>query len=192
MFFGMEIALLIVGILALVRGKIGFSKTQAGPSEIVRLAGLVMLLPIPIGFLVGFYVRLKYGPPTPATEAVYNGGGMVETGATVLCAVLSVLILLTASQRPASQPRSGNVPQRRGLAPGLVDAVFASPEGPRSGPGYGTPVGLASEDNARGKLERAVEEQAGDFLLGAESANPSPPNQRITERRLADPPGRGS
>ncbi len=59
MTLGLEIGLLIAGIIALVSGKSKLSKELVATGTAARIAGLVMLLPLPLAFAAGMVIRFQ-------------------------------------------------------------------------------------------------------------------------------------
>ena len=62
MILGIEIALIVVGILALARGRMTLSKTKVVVGAPARLLGLLALTPLPLAFMIGFVYAISKGP----------------------------------------------------------------------------------------------------------------------------------
>jgi hypothetical protein len=54
MILGLEIGMLIAGIMALAQGKLTLSKKQVVEGVAARLAGVVLILPVPLAFTACF------------------------------------------------------------------------------------------------------------------------------------------
>jgi len=80
----LQIAMLIFGIITLVRGKFYVSKTKAAVGGPAYLAGIVLLLPLPIAFTGGFI----YGAMMAAE------GREVDFITVTICEVILVVVCL--------------------------------------------------------------------------------------------------
>lgn len=58
MILGMQIALFVIGIMALIRGRITLSKTRVVVGISARLLGLLALTPFPLSMLAGVVVTM--------------------------------------------------------------------------------------------------------------------------------------
>jgi len=64
MVLGVEIALLVIGIIALVRGKLSLSKRKVIVGSRARILGAIAVLPLPVAFMTGWASGLST-PPGP-------------------------------------------------------------------------------------------------------------------------------
>src|SRR4051812_13151875 len=69
MILGLEIGLIIFGLIALFRGKLTISKTKVVEGLPARLLGLLALTPLPIAILVGIVFVLAVAPNNPEKAA---------------------------------------------------------------------------------------------------------------------------
>jgi hypothetical protein len=92
MILGLEIAMIVMGIIALIRGEMKFSANKYVYGTAARLLGILALLPLPIAFCIGFVVG--------ATEAVnnpnVNQAEFMEKHRTTLVITEVVIVLGTA------------------------------------------------------------------------------------------------
>ncbi|HEY3788664.1 MAG TPA: hypothetical protein VGL71_07405 [Urbifossiella sp.] len=72
MILGIEIAMIIVGLVALIRGKMTITKSKVVEGLPARLLGLVALTPIPIALTVGVAFVLIAAPNNPEKFAEDN------------------------------------------------------------------------------------------------------------------------
>ncbi len=89
MILGMEIALLVLGILALATGKLTLTRTRVVRGWPARLLGLLAILPLPLCFLVGFilgFITVARGQPFDV-QAQRLTLSLIEAGITLLCLV---------------------------------------------------------------------------------------------------------
>src|SRR5215831_9803459 len=56
MIFGIKIALLIGGLIALITGKFRLSKSRIIEGAAARVAGLVLMVPLPLSYAIGFAI----------------------------------------------------------------------------------------------------------------------------------------
>ena len=85
MILGAEIGLLVMGIIALVKGKLTLSKTRVVHGTAARLLALIALLPLPLSFAAG----LVYGVVVTA-----RGGDVAADSArlTMIGAEVAILV----------------------------------------------------------------------------------------------------
>lgn len=95
MILGMEIGLLIYGIIALVRGKFAFSKTKVAVGGPAYAAGIVAVLPLPLAFgLVLVYVMAMgvRGRPLVDEAQIRTPATIIEVGTTLVCFAVAMTI----------------------------------------------------------------------------------------------------
>jgi hypothetical protein len=102
----LEIAMCIYGLVALITGKCRITRRLGASGAAARIAGLLMLLPLPISFALGLIVGMSMAARgqrelTPADAAFYR---YLEIGITVVCLILSTVICLTG-EPPTCQDR---------------------------------------------------------------------------------------
>ena len=90
MILGVEIAMLIVGLLALVRGKLTISKNKVVTGTAARLLGLLALTPLPVALAaVGLYVAVSgVGDPERFVEDNKLTLALIEAGVVIGIAIL--------------------------------------------------------------------------------------------------------
>ncbi len=62
MILGLEIALLVIGFLALVRGRLTITPTKVVEGIPARLLGLIAMTPFPLALMVGIAFAIAQGP----------------------------------------------------------------------------------------------------------------------------------
>jgi hypothetical protein len=72
MILGMEIAMLVIGFLALVRGKMTISATKVVEGMPARLLGLLAMAPLPLAFLAAIAFVVVQNPADPERFAEEN------------------------------------------------------------------------------------------------------------------------
>jgi hypothetical protein len=111
MILGLEIGMLIAGIIALVKGSLRLSGKHVVEGISARLMGLILLLPLPLAFAVGFLIGFGeglQGKPVQAQELQGTLTG-VEVIIVVVCLMGALGIGFASAQTPADQrpsPRS--------------------------------------------------------------------------------------
>ena len=106
MILGAEIALIVMGVYALITGKLLTSKKskyvlQGWPARVI---GLICLLPIPLAFVTSVVVAtifLTLGKPVNQ-ESFFLVGAGIEIGVLILC-VIVVTILERTYRTPVQQ-----------------------------------------------------------------------------------------
>jgi hypothetical protein len=93
MILGLEIGLLIFGLIALIRGKMTLTKTKVVEGVPARLLGLLALTPLPIAILVGIGFVLVVAPANPEKAAKIADDNkltlaLVEAGIVIFITVL--------------------------------------------------------------------------------------------------------
>jgi hypothetical protein len=111
MILGMEIAMLVMAIVALVRGKMTLSRSRVLQGTAARLIGAIGLLPLPLAFAAGFGFGVYFGMQgqninDPANRWILSA---MEAAITVLCFVL-MMALGYAFATPSEADRSRDLP----------------------------------------------------------------------------------
>jgi hypothetical protein len=108
MILGLEIGMLVLGILALVKGKLTLSKSLVVEGVAARIAGFIFLLPIPLAFVVGFAIGFNQGLRGKAYDASQFQWTMigVELACVAGCFVLGVVIALAVGGSSTGKRRS--------------------------------------------------------------------------------------
>lgn len=108
MILGIEIAMIIIGLLALVRGRMTISKSKVVTGAAARLLGLVALTPLPVALAaVGLYVAAAGGAADPErfVEDKRVTITLIEAGVVIGIAIL-VFGIGAAIGRPPEPARS--------------------------------------------------------------------------------------
>jgi len=97
----LEIAMLVGGIVALITGKLSISRTLQLRGAPARIAGIVLLLPLPLAFAVGFAIGfLKATQGKGLDESFRLVVGLVELGITLACLVVVVVMTAVWGRQP--------------------------------------------------------------------------------------------
>lgn len=90
MILGVEIAMVVVGLLALVRGRMTISKTKVVEGLPARLLGLLALTPLPVVLVVGIVFVVASNPADPEKFAADNKLTLtlIEAGIVIVIAIL--------------------------------------------------------------------------------------------------------
>jgi hypothetical protein len=95
MLMGLEIAMLVWGVVLLISGRAGFSRNAAtGP--LVRTAGFILMLPMAVGFVVAYSMRMQGSEPEQAVSVAST----VELIAMLAAGTISILLCLNAPRSP--------------------------------------------------------------------------------------------
>jgi hypothetical protein len=114
MILGLEIGLLIAGIIALTTGKFKLSKVRVATGAVARIAGLVMMLPLPLALAAGFVIGLQKANQGKAVDIaeLHPKVAIVEICIVVVCALLGFSIALIAARpREDTEPRRRTIPK---------------------------------------------------------------------------------
>ena len=90
---GLEIAMLIFGIMALATGKLKMSKTKAAVGMPARLAGVILVIPLPLAFAVGFVMGFTGKYRAQAIQHYIGSIQSTEIAIVLLCLAAAGLIL---------------------------------------------------------------------------------------------------
>lgn len=138
----LEIGMLIGGFVVLVKGRFTLGKNRVVTGVAARLAGLVMILPLPLAFLVLLLIAVHAGQSgQPVNYQEMQGSlSLLELAITVICFLMAVLIGLIYGQPPAEEAvppgdraEGENAPERTEAAEiieceEILDAIPAEPE----------------------------------------------------------------
>ena len=93
-----EIALFIVGIIVLVKGKFALSKEKVLTGTYARIVGVICIAILPIIIIVAFIAGIAWGivhgpgEPFPMLIAVFIDMGGLEIGISVILTVTNILV----------------------------------------------------------------------------------------------------
>ena len=105
---GLEIGMLIAGIIALATGKFTLSKKRIAKGTAARVAGVVLLLPLPLAFAAGFVIGLTctaQGVPFRAEDWKFDLA-LIEGTIILGCLILAIVIAYSHSRPPESTAAS--------------------------------------------------------------------------------------
>jgi len=142
-FLVLEIATFVMGIVALVKGKIAFTKNLVVRGAMARMIGVVLMLPLPltfsITFAIGFVMAANGRSQHEIAVRAARIATIVEFGVFIACALLAVILGAIAPKRPAKrklpedfedESYPSDAPDDRGIrppVPGTEVGIQASP-----------------------------------------------------------------
>jgi hypothetical protein len=105
MILGLEIGMLIAGIVALFKGKFALTRNQVVEGATARVVGFVLLLPLPLAFAVGFLIGFNEAVNGNRVQTANLQGTLtlVEVVIVVACLGLAAGITLISGQKPAEK-----------------------------------------------------------------------------------------
>lgn len=112
MILGAEIGLIVMGIIALVKGKLTLSKTRVVYGTPARMLAIIAFLPIPLSIVGGLAIGVFYAsqgkPVTP--ESLRVPAILMELGVLVVCIVAMYAIgwSLAGPAEPPKLPGQGD------------------------------------------------------------------------------------
>lgn len=100
------IVMAVFGIMTLVRGSMTISKNKVATGGPAYVAGVLLLLPLPLSFAVGVIIGITVGGDINRVRELQESGTLVlvELGIIVGCLVLA-LVIATANAHPPHQRR---------------------------------------------------------------------------------------
>jgi len=116
--------MLIVGIIALVRGRFKLSKNKEVTGGKARLVGLILLAPFPLAFCAGILLAIGSGGNIDPTTALVVEVGLVFGG--LITAIVVALAVAKPPQAPAATQYAGFAPP--------VNAPPTDPNNPYASP----------------------------------------------------------
>jgi sugar lactone lactonase YvrE len=114
MIFVLEFALLILGILALVKGKFKLSERREVTGAAARVVGVVLILPLPLAFSAGLVIGFMEG---------MQGRSVMSNAMQTTLVIMEVLILAACICLALGISLSMAQPPVRELPPGLANDV---------------------------------------------------------------------
>jgi len=131
MILGIEIVLLIVGLCALVTGKLTLGKNRVVHGPAARLLGLVAVIPIPLAFLGGLFAgaAMSGGGQNPLDSSSRWIFTAIEAVLVLVCLIVVFGVGSLIAAPPDSLPSSQEPANAVALAPeksriGLLTWVF--------------------------------------------------------------------
>ena len=119
MILALEVVVAVMGLYMLATGNIPLSGYGSREGLAVRIAGLLFLLPIPIGFCARYAMGLPmFGSPpqnslvpgTSRTEADMWTLSLIELGVTFGIIAVGTLVIFLGAARPSAYRRSTRPP----------------------------------------------------------------------------------
>jgi hypothetical protein len=95
----LELVMLIVGITTLVKGTFGVGSRHAAKGVPARIAGAILMLPLPLKFLCGMAIGLALAVQEKQVDRNDPVLAYLETGITLGCLV-TALVLAGATAKP--------------------------------------------------------------------------------------------
>ncbi len=95
----LEIAMLVMGIVVLVRGRMSLSKTKEVRGSIARVVGLIMIAPVPI--VVVYALATGKG----AEDGPFGQLFVIELGAVLACFVLALIVAYSNAELKEDRSR---------------------------------------------------------------------------------------
>jgi MFS family permease len=97
MLLGAEIAMLCMGLYALISGKLVLRNKTPVTGKRARIIGLIYMLPVPMAFILGIplgiiMVLAGYRPGGPRDSTLYWSGVGLEVCCVVVCALIAGLL----------------------------------------------------------------------------------------------------
>jgi hypothetical protein len=100
------LAMLVFGIIALVRGRFTLTRTKVVSGVPARIIGVILLMPLPLMLASGLLLGVIYGiqGKQPRAEDLQGIGAVLELGIIFLC-FLAAVIVGVATARPPTRRR---------------------------------------------------------------------------------------
>lgn len=101
----LEIAMLIFGIIALVKGKFTLTKKKIVTGAAARIVGVILLMPLPLSFGVGVIMGIMLAAQGRQIQAkeIQNTGTIIEVVSVLGCCILAIGVSLATSHPPAKK-----------------------------------------------------------------------------------------
>jgi predicted Zn finger-like uncharacterized protein len=115
MILGIEIAMFVMGIIAIVKGKLTLAKGKVVYGTPARLIGAIGLLPLPLAFLaiIVFAVIVAASDPNFNERAFEQQYRWTAVGIEVGCVLLCLVLFYAIGLRYAESPEADEAPRRR-------------------------------------------------------------------------------
>jgi hypothetical protein len=97
-----EIAMLVIGIMALVTGKLTFSQNKVVRGATARIAGAILMIPLPLMFGIGLIIGLQAGLQGQQVDQQKLQSQLtpIEIGVTITCLILGLGIAVMGAEPP--------------------------------------------------------------------------------------------
>src|SRR5262249_30636375 len=124
MILGLEIALLIMGIIALITGKLTLNRTCVVRGTNARVLGVIALLPLPVAFTILLGLAGVYGGRRDELQDLSWMLPLIEAGITI---GILVIICIAAALLSESKDKPALIDERRELE----EVELAAPAPPK-------------------------------------------------------------
>jgi hypothetical protein len=117
MIIGAEIGLIVFGLIALIRGKMTFTRNRVLEGPLARVLGAVALLPIPVSFVIAFALAALFiaqGKPVDGPDFKWKAIA-IEASTVVFFLVLIYAIGLPNAGPPDSKRRKPRKLKKRSI-----------------------------------------------------------------------------
>ncbi len=103
----LNIIMLVAGIVILVRGKLNFTKNKVTTGAPAYIAGVILLLPLPLAFCVGFVLALRMQARDGVVDASRIAGTAtaIEIGIIFVCLAIALTIAGIYAKPPLEEGR---------------------------------------------------------------------------------------
>ncbi len=120
MILGLEIGMLIVGILALVRGELRLTPTRVVRGEARKIAAVLLLAPVPLTYFLAGFVTAGRVPRFPNWNLI-----ALEAAVAVGCLILAGALAYFAGEEGTSSPVAAGGPSPQPYDEWMPDDVRA-------------------------------------------------------------------
>jgi hypothetical protein len=112
--FGLGIGLIVAGIVALVRGRLQFSKTKAVVGAPARVLGAALITPLPVSFLVAIiYTMTQIDPNRPDQAKAWAKDNELTITAIQAGTMIGLAVLIIVIAAFLAKPIEARRPSRR-------------------------------------------------------------------------------
>ena len=105
MLLALEIGMLVFGIVTLAQGKITFSRTKVVEGAPAYIAGVILLLPLPLAIMAGIFVSLDAIQKGREIDPADSKFLLIEGGLILACFLLTTVICVACSGEPRRNRR---------------------------------------------------------------------------------------
>ena len=101
-----DVILLILGIIVLIKGQVMLTRTKEVRGTPARVIGVLLILPLPLGFLAGLLLGAFYvAQGKPVTKSEIQGVGTILGVAIIVLCVLTAIVVASAYAQPIRKRR---------------------------------------------------------------------------------------
>jgi len=105
----LEISMLVMGLIGVITGKLTIAKNTRVEGTPARIAGVILMLPLPTALFLGFMLGLLLGNSMPL-ETIQIIATVLEFGLIIVCLVVALMyanskkITVTPPAAPPQEP----------------------------------------------------------------------------------------